>query len=168
MSCQTTNTDLELFIKNHLRYEDGKIYWINRTGRHEQLNGKEAGSNQNAGYRRVRLMYKDYLTHRVIFFMHHGYWPNQVDHINRDRSDNRIENLRNCDIQQNRMNSSHRTDASKYGRNVSWAKKMGKYRVRLNYKGQAITLGYFKDLEFAQLLAKEAREKYFGEWAYDY
>jgi len=159
---------IDEYIDNYLQYKDGKIYWKNREGKHKHLNRKEAGSSHNAGYRRVRLQGIDFLTHRVIFFMHYRYWPEEVDHKNRDRSDNRIENLRPCTISQNRRNSGLRTDATPYGKNIGWNRLLSKYFVRLFKDGKYIYCGSFQDLELAQLVASEAREKYYGEWAYDY
>jgi hypothetical protein len=72
--------------------------------------GETAGSLHNAGYIQIQLCGKKYLIHRLIWLFHFGYFPNQIDHVNRIRSDNRIENLRNCTYGQNHGNSGIRRD----------------------------------------------------------
>ena len=59
-----------------------------------QRKGKIAGCLNDAGYRKIRYKRQVYPAHRVVWFMHHGELPEIVDHINRDRADNRLENLR--------------------------------------------------------------------------
>lgn len=57
--------------------------------------GSIAGTIQTDGYRQVSICGRLLLAHRVIWFMHHGTWPEyMIDHINGKRDDNRIENLR--------------------------------------------------------------------------
>ena len=81
----------------HFDYKDGKLFW---------KSGKEAGTAHSKGYRRVTLRGKSYLVHRVIYVLLTGEdlegW--QIDHINGDRADNRIENLRKVTSAQNGQN----------------------------------------------------------------
>ena len=162
------NMTIEDCIETHLEYLDGKLFWKNRWGVQSHLNGKEAGGYDKDGYRRLRLNGHLMFTHRVIYFMHHGVWPEQIDHINRIKDDNRIENLRGCTSSQNRMNVINKKNESVYGKNIDKRKRDGRYRVRLNVSGKQMHVGDFEDLELAQLVASEARKKYYGEWAYDY
>lgn len=72
-----------------LEYRDGALYW--------KHNGRRAGGfrGDNRDYRIIRVKGTLYYEHRLVFMMHNGYFPEyEVDHINRDRADNRIENLR--------------------------------------------------------------------------
>ena len=162
------STDIEDHIDNYLYYEEGKLFWKNRSSSYKYLNGKQAGHFNKDGYNVVSVKCRYIYAHRIVFFMHYRYWPEEVDHKNRDRSDNRIENLRPCTISQNRRNSGLRTDATPYGKNIGWNRLLSKYFVRLFKDGKYIYCGSFQDLELAQLVASEAREKYYGEWAYDY
>ena len=152
-------------IKEYLEYRDGKLYWKNRTGTQTGNNGKEAGGPHTRGYRRVRINYTLLKTHRVIFFMHHGYWPKYVDHINRVTDDNRIENLRECTQAENGRNS---YQANKFGRNVSFHKQSSKYRVQLVVNYKHLHFGLFDRLEDAQEAARQARKEHFGEFNHDY
>lgn len=75
--------------------QSGRLLWKCASPRHQYSVGKEAGGVHWEGYRRLAVRKKHYLAHRVIWLHYYGEWPNGIiDHINRNRSDNRIENLR--------------------------------------------------------------------------
>lgn len=92
--------------------------------------------------------------------MFHGYEPSEIDHINRNRADNRIENLREVSRTQNNYNHPMRTDNTSGVRGVSWNKIKNKWRVYINVEKQRLELGHFKDFDLACLVADEARDKY--------
>ena len=156
----------ENLIRKKIEYKDGVLYWAVRTGGIEK--GTEAGYKGRDGYWRVRVAGHRLLSHRLIFFLHYGYFPYQVDHINRVCDDNRIENLRECTDLQNRRNCDYLEPGKTVARNIGWRKDKQKYRVRLRVNGKELHLGHYDDLELAELVASEARNKYYGEWAYDY
>lgn len=83
-------------VSSVLRYEDGKLYWIK--------SGKEAGSMRKDGRVSIRLDGKAYLRYRLCWLLLKGYLPERIDHIDNNRSNDRIENLRECTQSQNRMN----------------------------------------------------------------
>ena len=74
------------------RYEAPHLYWRMR-GRKKSMT-KPAGCLNRQGYWQIGINGKLYKRSRLVFFMHKGFWPEQVDHINRVRGDDRIENLR--------------------------------------------------------------------------
>lgn len=156
-------------IRTDLEYKEGGLYW--RKHCHKAVAGKRVGCLDAHGYRVFNLTVegkpKRFLEHRVVFFMHHGCWPKQIDHINRDRADNRIENLRECTDQTNRYNMGVRRDSASGVKNVYWWEARQKYRVAIQYNKKWKTVGYFDDIELAELVAREAREKYHGEFAYN-
>jgi len=160
-----TTKETEEAIKKYLEYRDGKLYWKNRAGTSAGINGKEAGGPDTYGYRRLRVNYTLLKAHRVIFFMHHGYWPKYIDHINRVTDDNRIENLRECTASENGRNS---YQLNKLGRGVNFHKQSGKYRAYLHFEYKYYHLGVFEKLEHAQEAARQARKEHFGEFNYDY
>jgi hypothetical protein len=146
-------------------YSDGKLYWkISNTNAIKV--GQEVGTEYARGYRRVSLDGSVYAVHRVIWTMFHGELTKetQVDHINGDAADNRIENLRLANSSQNCCNRRMRPNNSGI-KNVSFVKENQKYRVALQVNKQRKFFGYYEDLELAELVALEARNKYHGEFA---
>jgi len=140
-------TPMENF-KDFFEYRDGKLYW-KKTVNHRAVAGNEAGYyNKNLGYRKISLGYKQYYTHRVVWFLHHGKWPDkQIDHINGDRLDNRIENLRDVSQQVNLINR------SKPG--IHFVERAKKWRI---YVRRRKHLGYYKTREEA-IAAYEANKE---------
>lgn len=91
--------------------------------------GKILGSKHAAGYVELRLDYKSYLAHRLAWFYTHGTWPvSEIDHINQDRTDNRLSNLRDVNRSENNRNSRTR---SAYGRWITFRKDTKTYLVQL-------------------------------------
>ena len=145
---------LELF-----KYEDGKLF--------RRSDNKEMGiySQKHHRYARIVIDGKDYKLHRIIFLYHKGYLPDIIDHINGDRYDNRIENLREANTYQNRQNSRIYSTSKSGVKNVYWHKKMNKWCVSftMNYKRKIF--GYYDNLEEAKQVATSMRDKYFKEFA---
>jgi len=155
---------IEEYIKNHLEYKDGNLYWKNLV-KGSRYNGRTAGISNGKGYIQVRVAGKAIYAHRLIYFICTGSWPkDQIDHINKDHTDNRIENLRECTRSQNHMNRNDKPGRS-LPRNVYLDKSTGHYRVVLTKNTKKIGIGSFVELELAELAAKEARQKYYGDFA---
>lgn len=129
--------------------------------------GKKVSCNLSDSHRyaRVSVDGRSYFLHRCIFVYHHGYLPNVVDHIDGDRANNRIENLRAVTQQQNCLNRvRHKNSKSPY-KNVYWNKAANKWSVQVNINGKRKYLGVYDDIEYANLIAIEARNKYQGKFA---
>ena len=100
--------------------------------------------------------------HNIIMEPPEGYI---VDHINRDKLDNRNENLRLCLQIDNAKNlSKYKTNTSGV-HGVSYNKKSNKWRTEIMCNGEKIYLGEYINLEDATKVRKEAEKKYFGEFA---
>lgn len=144
------------------RYVDGRLFWnVSRSGARI---GVEAG-HIRSGYRRVEINGTVYASHRIVFLMHHGYMPEYIDHINGVRDDNRIENLREATRFENCQNAKRRADNSSGAKGVSWHKRIGKWHVEVMANKIRRHIGYFEDLELAELVAQEARNKFHGRFA---
>lgn len=153
-------------IADCFEYKDGLLYWKGVTHPNKQsLMDKPAGSIHKTGYRHITWMGKVHKAHRLIFMLHHGYLPPEVDHINGDRQDNRIENLRAADRSQNQCNRDVLANNTSGYAGVSWHKKSQSWLVRVMKNGKTVVNKYFKDLELAGLVATEARSLYHGAYA---
>ena len=108
---------------------------------------------------------KAYKTHRMIFLYHHGYLPKQIDHIDSNKHNNQIENLRECLPSHNSMNIGLRKDNTTGIKGVVWEKDRMKWRVRVHMNQKKVYSGRFIDKELADLVAVMAREKYHKEFA---
>jgi hypothetical protein len=97
--------------------------------------------------------------------MHHGYLPYHVDHINGIKNDNRIENLRPASKAENSYNSKLKKNNTSGIKSVRWNKINKVWMVTLGVNGKAKYFGSFKDIELAELVAIEARNKYHGQFA---
>lgn len=82
--------------------DSGQVVW--RKGRGRAAAGSIAGNTSVHGYRRTQIDGEEVLIHALVFFVAHGHWPALIDHINGDRTDNRIENLREVDAAANSRN----------------------------------------------------------------
>lgn len=144
-------------------YKDGYLFWKN--SKRSGWNGKKAGSLDRYGYLQTKIEGKLYLNHRIIFLMGMGFLPEVVDHIDGNSLNNDINNLRESTSCQNAHNARIRKDNKSGIKNVCWHKSIKKWAVRINVNGYCKNIGYFDDVELADLVAQEARDKYHGEYA---
>ena len=144
-------------------YKEGKLYWLIQANPRAPK-GKKAGS-YSGSYIVTRWQRKSWYVHRLIFLMHHGWLPVEVDHIDLDKTNNRIENLRASTSSENKFNAPIRSHNSSGIKNVSWHKRNKKWRVDIRENGAVHSIGMFDDLEFAELVAVESRAKYHGKFA---
>lgn len=120
--------------------------------------GESVTYAHSQGYEAIRIGNKDYLAHRVIWFMETGIMPNQIDHINHNRSDNRWVNLREISARTNQLNMSKRQ--SKLG--IQGVRKLpsGKFNAYIMVNRKQISLGSFIDVNDAISARKEAEKLY--------
>lgn len=139
------------------------LHYDPKTG---HLSWKRDGSTADtilhrAGYRRLFLGGEQIEAHRAAFAIHHGVWPEMVDHINGDRGDNRIVNLRGCTNQQNQQNAK-RSKANTSGiTGVRMDKRTGKWVAGIKHNRKEIHLGSYGTSQEA-VAARKAAEKVLG------
>ena len=146
-------------------YRNGELYWKIDTNKSLKKKGKRAGCNSSGAYGVVNLDGKSYSLHKVIFCMHHGWMPAIVDHINLVRDDHRIENLRAATHVTNNYNKRVQSNNKLGLKNIAWHKHNKKYLVQLTQNKKKIISIFVEDLELAELVAIEARNKFHGEFA---
>jgi len=118
------------------------------------LVGKEIRSQHKDGYLVLQIGRKKYLAHRVIWLIVNGEWPTgEIDHINRVRDDNRIENLRDVTKSVNQQN---RTGAT----GVDFVKRLGKWRARITVAKRCRELGLYDTESEARSVYLGAKAKY--------
>ena len=150
-------------LKEIFNYKDGNFYW--KKSRQKIKAGAKVGTLNKDGYIHIRIDQKRYLGHRLIFLYHYGYIPKYIDHINNNKSDNKIENLREATREQNAQNKRKPINNKSGTKNVYWRKTINKWAVQIKVKGITLRVGVFDNLEFADLVAQEARDLYHGKWA---
>jgi hypothetical protein len=105
------------------------------------------------------------MAHRLAWLWHYGEWPTQVDHINRVKSDNRIENLRLATNSQNRANTGLRRDNASGQTGVWFDNHRKKWAAEIHWQNQKTRLGRFNTFEAAQSAYRQAAKEKFGEFA---
>lgn len=131
--------------------ETGDIRWIKTPSPIVKVGGLICGKNR-AGYIRVVLNKKDLLAHRVAWALFHHAWPSgMIDHINGDKADNRIVNLRDVSRSVNTQNQkkAHKSNLSSGLLGVQFFKRTGRWRTQIWVNGKSSFLGYFDTKEQA-------------------
>jgi hypothetical protein len=144
--------------------EDGTLIW--KVNKGTVKIGDVAGSTDDKGYYVIRIDRKGRKGHRLIFLYHHGYLTEglQIDHIDGNPGNNRIENLREVTHTQNLQNGKIHSNNTSGVKGVYWHKIANKWAAAIKVNRKQIHLGYYTILEEAAAVVKEAREKYHGEY----
>lgn len=145
-------------------YKDGQLLWKASKGKAKK--GSSAGCFTNYPYKQVRIDGVLHLLHRLIFMYHHGYCPKVIDHADGNALNNNISNLREATHSQNLLNRKIASSSSTKIKNVCWYSKINKYRVAIQIDSKYKHFGYYDDIELAELVAIEARDKYCGRFAH--
>lgn len=168
-------------LRKLLRYEPdtGKLFWRKRTpdmfsggyrspeGNCSAWNARFAGKEAFAfdrgnGYLSGGIFGVLYAAHRVIWAMHHGKWPDdQIDHINGDRTDNRISNIRSVSQAENGKNMKRPSTNTSGVIGVTWDKQTEKWRSGIRVDGKKKCLGRFQ-CKTAASIARLAAERRYG------
>lgn len=143
--------------------DDGSL--IRRKSSGPAKAGSVAGSMDTRGHIQVRVNRILVHAHRVIFLWHHGYLPDEVDHRDMDKANNRIENLREATRSQNIANRSLRSDNKSGFKGVSFRKDVGKWVASIQKDKKRICLGAYIRLEDASAAYASAAREMYGEFA---
>ena len=156
--------------------DTGKLFWKERPAKYfknpnyaKSWNTRRAGKEALTAINRKKsgqisrldgkLLNKDYYTHRIAWLIYYGEWPkNQIDHINQDPTDNRIENLRDVTNAENNKNRTLNNNNTTGYLGVS--KHHGKYRARIRINNIDKHLGYYDTAEEAAAVRAVASINY--------
>ena len=123
--------------------------------------GAVAGYVNTLGYVVVQLLGRKHHAHRLAWLYAHGVWPaNQIDHINRNPTDNRLCNLRDVTASENVHNTSNSSRNTSGVRNVVWHKRAKKWQAQIMVNNKYKYLGQFDDLAQAKIAAEKATRLY--------
>ena len=117
--------------------------------------------NDKRGYVKVKYEGKMVWEHRLIWFKEYGHWPEVIDHINGDKSDNRIENLRNVTKGANNHLRPVRTDSSTKVKCVT--PNGSGYMARVTKDKKTFYLGTFRTTEEAQKVVEDFSKELYPE-----
>jgi hypothetical protein len=159
-------------LRQLLRYdpEAGKLYWLDRQNNksfNTRFSGKEAGTAKDRyGYLQIEIININTRSHIIAWALHYGLYPSdELDHINGDRADNRIVNLREATRSQNNMNTALAKNNTSGAKGVHFFKVTNKWSSFIKINRKSIHLGYFLTFEEAVDARKKAEIRYHGEYA---
>jgi len=151
-------------LKEYLDYKEGKLFWKKQPSSVIPV-GSEAGHTNARGYIQVKIFNKRYYAHRLVYFIFNGYFPQEVDHIDGIKSNNKIENLRASTKSQNNMNAKKRKDNTSGIKGITWDKRCKKWKTYLQSNKIRYYLGSYKDIEMATQVINEFRKQHHNEYA---
>ncbi len=155
---------MTIYIEDMFDYNPETGWFTNRYSRGRAKIGERAGASTGHGYRRIIIDYTKHYEHHLAWYYVHGIYPDEIDHINGDRSDNRIANLRECTRSQNCCNTPRQTGASGLA-GAYLDKRTLKWYSHIQIGRHIKHLGTFTTAEEAHEAYRTAVDQYHGDFA---
>jgi hypothetical protein len=150
-------------LRHLLKYnpEMGEWTWLNPPNHNTRLRGMPAGNTRSDGYLKIKINGVAYYSSRLAWFYMTGNWPSEeIDHIDRDPSNDRWNNLRLASSSDNKCNSSLNTRNTSGYRGIGWLPGASKWQVHVN----GVYLGRYDNadeaIEVRDSFAKEAQREF--------
>lgn len=125
-----------------------------------------AGLADERGYIKIYMLRKQYRAHRVAWLLHYGEWPSSsIDHIDMDKANNKMSNLRLATKSQNSCNKAVQSNNTSGFKGVTYNARDGFYQARIRLNGKTHSLGYFKDAAEAGAAYNKHVPSIHGEFA---
>ena len=146
---------LDLFLYDA---DSGLLYW--------KKSMKLAGTKRKDGRMQVQVFGRVFLSHRIVWAIHHGSWPSFfVDHIDMDKMNNKISNLREATKEENSRNTKKKKTNTSGLKGVSFHRLSGKWRADINLGMKQVSLGLFCSKEDAYAAYCKASKDYHGDFS---
>ena len=151
-------TQAELKCRLSYSEDTGLFTWVAPTTR-GCVAGDDAGNTSHQGYRQITVNGNQYLSHRLVWLYVYGHMPEyEIDHVNGDKLDNRLSNLREVTRKQNKENVRLQANNTSGHRGVVWDKNRQKWKAQLKHFGIHYNLGRYDNIEDAVTAVKNARD----------
>lgn len=153
-------------LKSILDYDQdtGLFTWKKKLSNRTEI-GNLAGYYKDFKYTQICIEGTLYYAHRLVWLYMYGYMPKYVDHINKNKSDNRLCNLREATNQQNAFNSKKPSNNTSGIKGVMWNKYAKKWHVQLCFNKKKKHIGYYADFFEACCISIKTRNLMHGEFA---
>src|SRR3990167_10490582 len=155
-------------LKERLKYDPltGEFTWLVAPKGSWASVGDLAGGHHPKGHRLIGIFGKFYKAYRLAFLYMTGEFPlEEIDHRDCDPSNNIWDNLRTCSHGENQQNKGISKNNSSGAKGVHFHKTNKRWEASVTHLGKQHYLGSYDNLELAELVATEARDKYHGQFA---
>ena len=153
-------------LRAALNYDPSTGVFHFRFPRGNRSAGTVAGSPNNCGYILLTIDGQKYHAHRLAWLYVHGEWPtNQIDHIDRDPSNNRLNNLREATQSQNNRNGGLRKNNTSGLKGAYFFKRDQLWMAAIRVNGRQLHIGYFDTKEKAHAAYIAAARIHAGQFA---
>jgi len=146
-------------IKDVISYDPFTGILTRKINRAKHLAGEVVGSVNGNGYLTTKFKSKSIKCHQIAWFLTYDYWPKEIDHIDGNRLNNKLENLREVTRQENVRNTQVYKNSPFNIHGIS--KRGNKYRAYITVNNKLIQLGSHLKLETA-IIIRKAAEAWWG------
>lgn len=148
-------------LKKQFDYNENTGVFVRKITSGWKKKGTIAGTLRRDGYMEMRFNGKKHLAHRLVWLYVYGILPKeQIDHINHDRADNRLINLRDSNDSINMLNKTLYFNNNSGVCGVNWHKSNNKWNAQIQIDCKKINLGYFVEFSEAVNARKNAEVLY--------
>lgn len=148
-------------LKERLHYDPDTGVFTQKIKVKNRNVGNIVGTSGTRGYLQCNIDGKPYKLHRLAWLYVYGVWPtHQIDHINHNTADNRINNLRDVTCAHNHQNRARRTKSASGHLGVTWHKRDARWQAHIEIDGKAHHLGYYAVLSDAIAARVAAEQQY--------
>lgn len=159
---KATKSDLTAArLRERFNYDPETGIFTLRSGKSRYPIGRQVGCPDRTGYIQVYLDGRTYMAHRLAWLHVYGEWPPEtIDHINRVRDDNRIENPRLASYLENNQNVGFRRNNKSGIKGVYWSAGSGRWKAQIMVEYRNRSLGSYLHIDDAIAARKAAEAKY--------